>query len=95
LYLFLVTVADAQGLSYYSDAKTARVLNMVESTLAVARRELCRAGLIAYQHPLYQVLSLDDPATGPAVVFNEGPRRGSGQAVSIGEVLRQAMGGVA
>jgi hypothetical protein len=28
LYLFLVTVADAQGLSYYSDASLARSLSM-------------------------------------------------------------------
>jgi len=94
LYLFLVTVSDAEGLSYYSDAKTARVLNMDESSLAAARRELRRAGLIAYRHPLYQVLSLDDPLTGAAVVCADGPRRGSGRAVTIGQVLRQAMGGV-
>ena len=95
LYLFLVTVADAEGLSYYSDAKTARVLNMDESTLAAARWQLRRAGLIAYCHPLSQVLSLEDPGAGTAVVAGDAPRRGTGRSVTIGEVLRQAMGGAA
>ena len=92
LYLFLVTVADAEGLSYYSDGKAGRLLNMAESTLSSARQHLCRAGLIAYRHPLYQILSLDDPAAGLPAVSTESPRRGSGEAMTIGEVLRQAMG---
>ena len=59
LYLFLVTVADAHGLSYYSDASLMKRLRMDSSTLAQARRNLMQAGLIAYQKPLYQVLALD------------------------------------
>ncbi len=59
LYLFLVTVADHQGLSYYSDASVARRLSMDPSRLARARADLIRLGLIAYQRPLYQVLALD------------------------------------
>ena len=103
LYLFLVTVADAEGLSYYSDATAGRLLSMDSSTLCRARRELAQAGLIAYQSPLYQVLSLEDPGAGfPAVrglpvrrtQTGEQPRHGSGEAVSIGEILRQAIGGV-
>ena len=94
LYLFLVTVADAEGLSYYSDATAGRLLGMDDSTLCRARRELAQAGLIAYQSPLYQVLSLDDPGAGLPAVRGEPPRHGSGEAVSIGEVLRQVIGGV-
>ncbi len=92
LYLFLVTVADAEGLSYYSDTKASRLLNMEESTLISARRQLLRAGLIAYRHPLYQVLSLDHPSAGLPAVSAECPRSGSGEAISIGEVLRRGMG---
>ncbi len=62
LYLFLVTVADAQGLSYYSEASLGRSLAMDAERLKQARGELIRAGLIAYQRPLYQVLALDSPA---------------------------------
>jgi hypothetical protein len=94
LYLFLVTVGDAEGLSYYSDATTGRMLNMEAAVLVSARRDLRRAGLIAYCRPLYQVLSLDDPAASPALLSRPVPHRGSGEAVSIGDVLRRAVGGV-
>ena len=62
LYLFLVTVADAQGLSYYAQASAARYLSMSTERLRQARADLIDAGLIAYAPPLYQVLSLDAPA---------------------------------
>ncbi len=93
LYLFLVTVSDAEGLSYYSEAKAGELLNMDRATLVRARRELIGAGLIAYQSPLYQVLCLDSPDPGLAALRTRAPRRGSGEAVSIGEVLRRAIGG--
>ncbi len=61
LYLFLVTVADVQGLSYYSDRSLERSLSMDPARLRKARGDLIRAGLVAYQRPLYQVLALDSP----------------------------------
>lgn len=61
LYLFLLTVADAQGLSYYSDLSLSRRLSMSHSDLHKARQELVQRGLVAYQQPFYQVLALDDP----------------------------------
>jgi hypothetical protein len=61
LYLFLVTVADAQGLSYYGDAKLTKTLSMPAPRLEQARADLIRLELIAYEAPLYQVLSLDPP----------------------------------
>ena len=60
LYLFLVTVADAHGLSYYSDASLSRRLRLDADRLASARRDLIQLDLIAYDPPLYQVLSLPD-----------------------------------
>ena len=59
LYLFLVTVADYQGLSYYSDHGLGARLGMDQALLADARNSLQRAGLIAYKKPLSQVLALD------------------------------------
>nr|MBC8255199.1 hypothetical protein [Ardenticatenia bacterium] len=64
-----------------------------EGMLSSARRELGRGGLIAYRHPLYQVLSLDKPAAGLPAVRAERPRRESDEAISIGDVLRQVLGG--
>jgi hypothetical protein len=63
LYVVLVTVADAQGVSYYGEASLARLLSMPTGTLLQARADLIRLDLIAYERPLYQVLSLDPPAT--------------------------------
>ena len=87
LYLVLVTVADAQGLSYYSDATLSRLLKLDALALARSRQQLVTADLIAYQKPLYQVLAL--PATAGALA--EGPRLG--QALSVGDILRRACEG--
>ena len=53
LYLFLITVADAQGLSYYADSTLSRRLGLESARLALARRDLIAIGLIAYDPPLY------------------------------------------
>jgi hypothetical protein len=66
LYLLLVTVGDAEGLSYYGDASIARRLRLDPHALELARRALLGADLIAFEPPLYQVLSLDAVAPGPA-----------------------------
>ena len=81
LYLFLTSVADAEGLSYYSDASLMRRLKMDSPGLSASRRQLIQAGLIAYEKPLYQVLSLE-----PVGAARSGP-------VSVGEILRKALGG--
>jgi hypothetical protein len=62
LYLFLVTVADAQGLSYYGEARLTKSLSMLAVRLAQARADLMRLNLIAYAAPRDQVLALDPPA---------------------------------
>ena len=64
LYLVLVTVGDEHGLSYYSDPSLARLLSLTLDEIAAARRQLLAAGMIAYEAPLYQVLSLDLSACG-------------------------------
>lgn len=67
LYLFLAAVGDAEGLSYYSDNSLCKQLTISLPTLRHARRALTCIGLIAYEKPLYQVLSLDrKPLNWPA-----------------------------
>ena len=85
LYLLLVTVADSQGLSYYSDKTAARLLGLSEAELRQARNNLLGAGLIAYQAPLYQVLSLE-PTLG-----SEPSTPRSGQMLPVGAILRQIL----
>ena len=59
LYVLLVCASDAQGLSYYSAPRLAQLLSLEPAALSEARRELIGLGLIAYQKPLYQLLSLE------------------------------------
>jgi len=59
LYLFLVTVADAQGLSDYADPSLCQRLSLTGAELHQARQALITRGLVAYHRPLYQVLALD------------------------------------
>jgi hypothetical protein len=82
LYLFLTSVADVEGLSYYSDDSLMRRLKMDPLQLSASRQQLIEAGLIAYEKPLYQVLSLESVISAPR----------SGQ-ISVGELLRKALGG--
>ena len=90
LYLFLVTVADAKGLSYYSDRTIGQHLKMDSLQLSAARQQLVQADLIAYQKPLYQVLALpEDPKAASA---SSSPR--TGQAQSVADVLRRALEGL-
>lgn len=63
LYVLLVCASDAQGLSYYSDPRAAQLLSLELAALSHARGELIRLGLIAYQKPLYQLLSLEGELT--------------------------------
>jgi len=64
LYLFLVTVADAQGLSYWSENALARRLRLDLARLREVRAELEAAGLVAYEPPVWQVLALPDLSGG-------------------------------
>lgn len=85
LYLFLVVVADAQGLSYYSDPTLMQRLRMDGLTLAQARMNLIQADLIAWRKPIYQVLSLDGPAQEPSVT-HQPPMN---PAAHVSEILRK------
>lgn len=83
LYLFLVTVADARGLSYYSDASLTARLPLDRRALLDARQALIGADLLAFEPPLYQVLSLDESAPAkPPPQRSAAPRR-------LSEVLEQ------
>lgn len=60
LYLVLVTVADAEGLSYYGEASLARLAGVPAERLPALRDGLERADLAVYRRPLYQVLELPE-----------------------------------
>lgn len=58
LYLFVVTVSDAQGLSWWSERSLASRLGVEATSIRRARTELEAADLIAFEHPVWQVLGL-------------------------------------
>lgn len=90
LYLFLVTVSDADGLSWYSEPALCRVLSWTSPQLRHVRDELREVDLIAYRKPLYQVLDLSPIP----VMFTCAETVRTGEAVAIGEILKgQAVGG--
>ena len=98
LYLFWVTVADAQGLSYYADQSVAQRLRVSVEAVHTGRAQLLRAGLLAYEPPLVQVLSLDRQAENTKAWGNSSfgrPERGRTQdAILLGDLLRTlAQGG--
>ncbi len=84
LYLFLVCVSDAKGLSYYADKSIMGKLAMDIQALKEARSGLIKNNLIAWQQPIYQVLSLEP------IVHDRGP----GQMMSLSDILKNAAGGV-
>jgi hypothetical protein len=88
LYLFLVTVADSQGLSYYSDAAISRRLRMDPVELSAARQQLVQADLLAYQKPLYQVLALPEDPT-----FSAAQPERTGQPATVADIMRRALEG--
>ena len=64
LYLFLLTVGDGNGVSWYSDSsicKRLKGLNLTIFSLKTLRNELISGELIAYRKPHYQVLELPRP----------------------------------
>ena len=58
LYVFLVCVSDAQGLSFYSEERICRELSMSLNGLWQAREGLIDRGLLLYRRPIYQLLEV-------------------------------------
>lgn len=84
LYLFLLVVADKDGISYYGKEKIHKHLPVL--SLATARDELIEQGLIAYLPPFYQVLEISDLVTVSANLPKV-PR--TGQPRSFAEIIAQ------
>ena len=88
LYLFLVTVGDAKGMSYYGDKSIIKYLSMDQNALDDARANLINIGLLAWQKPLYQVLAL-----GGLEREKPAPRSNIDNALSLGDILKMAREG--
>jgi len=66
-YLFLCTVGNREGLSFWSRSRMARTLNLPLETVDAALQHLRSADLIAATERIVQVLPLPAPGTDPPI----------------------------
>ena len=85
LYLYLAAVSDRHGLSFRNDSSIALALRLQPGIVACAREELAEHGLIAYEPPLIQVLSL------PTRPLRREAAQGQG-LMQLGDLFRQIAG---
>ena len=85
-----MTVADAQGLSYYGVATLASRLHLSVQEFGAARAQLIELDLIAYEAPLYQVLSLSRGAPRRPPRVSAPARQSCAGAVSLAQLIEQA-----
>jgi len=68
LYMFLIIVADRNGLSYYSYDKICTLLGICVDDYIFARNALINKDLLAFDGNLFQVLSLPERVALPSAV---------------------------
>jgi|APSaa5957512622_1039677.scaffolds.fasta_scaffold161525_1 hypothetical protein len=97
LYLFLVTVGNHQGISWYGDERIREETGLSQPDLESARRELIDRDLLAFEVPFYQILSLpvrEPLAVSGQVVSANGPVATSEEVATIlSNGHRKIMGG--
>lgn len=104
LYLFLVTVGDHEGLSYYGDERIKKNISFNSSSdVKSCRKELEKNKMIAYLDGLYQVLDLEADDCSEQR-FTEAVKRGSAvscrntennsETESVGNVINRMFGGI-
>lgn len=91
LYTFLVTVADAQGLSFYGDRTLCQRLRLDAASLATAREQLQRLELLAYRAPLSQVLAVPAAVARAPAPSSPPPRPSAETLHGHLSALRQAL----
>ena len=93
LYLFLVLVADRNGLSYYSYDKICTLLRICLEEYLVARNSLIRKDLLAFDGHLFQVLSLPEkPMIEPTKLLKTGDEMEEADPATIHHIIKSALG---
>lgn len=85
LYLFLVTVGDRYGLSFYGDERICQLLKINKESLGLARDKLIRASLVEYKDGVYQVLEL------PRGIFADEVHSAREGISRVGDILREVL----
>jgi hypothetical protein len=73
LYLFLVTVADPDGVSFYGEARIEEFTGLSRGDLITFIRELIGQDLLAFRHPVFQILSYPEIRDGHRAVDGDPP----------------------
>jgi hypothetical protein len=93
LYVFLVLVADRNGLSYYGYDKICTLLRCTLDDYLVARNGLIAKDLIAFDGYLFQVLSLPDKPIGLSAASLRTPEHMQQRdPATIRQIIRQSLG---
>jgi hypothetical protein len=93
LYVFLVLVADRNGLSYYGYDKICTLLRFTLDDYLVARNALIEKDLIAFDGHLFQVLSLPgQPVRRSPSSLSTPDDMQLGDPATIRQIIRQSLG---
>jgi hypothetical protein len=93
LYVFLVLVADRNGLSYYGYDTICTLLRCTLDDYLVARNGLIDKDLIAFDGQLFQVLSLPaTPVQVSPVCLRTPEHMQHGDPATIRQIIRQSLG---
>lgn len=93
LYVFLVVVADRNGLSYYSYDKICTLLRLTLDDYLVARNALIERDLIAFDGHLFQVLSLPPtPVREPPSTLQRPDEFEVADPATIRRLIRESLG---
>lgn len=94
LYLFLILVADRQGLSYYSFDKICSLLAIRPDEYIFVRNALIDKDLIAFDGHLFQVLSLPDrPVQLPHHPLTTRAEMVARDPATIRQIIENSLGG--
>ena len=93
LYLFLVMVADHQGMSYYGYDKICLLTTISMDEYIQARNGLIDKDLIAFDGRLFQVLSLPPKTFAAPSPQRSGQHTDESGLISIGEILQKGLSG--
>jgi hypothetical protein len=93
LYVFLILVADRNGLSYYGYDKICTLLRFTLDDYLVARNGLIEKDLIAFDGHLFQVLSLPDKPVRVSTSSRRTPEHmQQSDPATIRQIIRQSLG---
>lgn len=91
LYIFLVLVADRQGLSYYSFDKICSLLGTSTDDYIVARNGLIDKDLVGFDGLLFQVLSLPArPVVQPRKPLTTSDDMDAADPATVSQLIRDA-----